>query len=95
MRVSHTFGYAKIKASSEESFETGTDIAVNQNVPSARLVVATMRINRYYTSIREELSPLTADAKTILDNKDYVGFFKSCGANYVRSIRRAQEITAF
>lgn len=94
LRVSHTFGYAKIKASSEESFETGTDVAVNQNVPSARLVVATMRINRYYTSIREELSPLTADAKTILDNKDYVGFFKSCGANYVRSIRRAQEITA-
>jgi len=31
---------------------------------------------------------------TLLDQQDYIGFFKSCGPNYVRSLRRAQELTA-
>ena len=57
-------------------------------------VVATMRIERYYASLKEESSPLSDDALTLLDNQDYIGFFKSCGPNYVRGIRRAQEITA-
>lgn len=53
-----------------------------------------MRIQRYYSSVREELSSLSEDALTLLDKQDYVGFFKSCGPNYVRSVRRAQEITS-
>ncbi len=53
-----------------------------------------MRIERYYSSVKEESSPLADDAMTLLDAEDYVGFFKACGPNYVRSIRRAQEITA-
>lgn len=57
-------------------------------------LAATMRIERYYSSVKEEISPLSADANTLLANQDYVGFFKSCGPNYVRSIRRAQEVTA-
>jgi len=52
-----------------------------------------MRIERYYSSVREELSPLSVDAKFLLESQDYVGFFKSCGPNYIRSIRRVQEIT--
>merc|ERR1711957_477251 len=55
---------------------------------------ATMRIERYYSSVREELSPLSEDALTLLDRQDYIGFFKSCGPNYIRSIRRVQELTA-
>merc|ERR1712161_100839 len=54
---------------------------------------ATMSIMRYYSSVREELSPLSEDALTILDRQDYIGFFKSCGPNYVRSLRRAQELS--
>ena len=53
-----------------------------------------MRIERYYSSVREEISALTNDAKTILSRQDYVGFFKSCGPTYIRGIRRAQEVTA-
>ncbi len=53
-----------------------------------------MRIDRYYASVREEVSPLSDDALKLLNRQDYVGFFKSCGANYVRGIRRAQEVTA-
>ena len=53
-----------------------------------------MRIERYYSSVKEEVSPLADDAFTLLDAEDYVGFFKACGPNYVRSLRRAQEVTA-
>ena len=53
-----------------------------------------MRIERFYSSLKEEVSPLSPDAATLLENQDYIGFFKSCGPNYVRGIRRAQEITA-
>ena len=58
------------------------------------MVIATMRIERYYASLKEEVSPLSPDAATLLENQDYIGFFKSCGPNYVRGIRRAQELTA-
>jgi len=37
---------------------------------------------------------LSEDTLTLLDTQDYIGFFKSCGSNYVRSIRRAQDLTA-
>ena len=53
-----------------------------------------MRIERYYSSVQEQASPLADDASSLLDAEDYVGFFKACGPNYVRSIRRAQEVTA-
>ena len=53
-----------------------------------------MKIERYYSSVREEVSPLANDAFTLLERQDYVGFFKACGPNYVRSLRRAQEVTA-
>ena len=53
-----------------------------------------MRVERFYSSVREEVSPLVGNANTLLDKQDYVGFFKACGPNYVRSIRRAQEVTA-
>ncbi len=53
-----------------------------------------MRIERYYASLREEKSKLSEDAAFLLDRQDYIGFFKSCGPNYIRGIRRAQEVSA-
>ena len=53
-----------------------------------------MRIERYYSSLREELSPMKEEAVGSLNNQDYVSFFKACGPTYIRSIRRAQEVTA-
>ena len=61
---------------------------------NTHMVTASMRIERYYSSVREEVSPLANDAAAILDAEDYVGFFKACGPNYVRGIRRVQEVTA-
>lgn len=61
---------------------------------NTKFITATMSIERYYSSVKEEVSPLVADALTLLGSQDYVGFFKACGPNYVRTIRRAQEVTA-
>ena len=58
------------------------------------IIAATMRIDRYYSSVREEVTKLSGDAAQLLTDEDYVGFFNACGPNYVRGIRRAQEITA-
>jgi len=75
------------EASSSASVDT-------KSTSQMRMITASMKIQRYYSSVREELSPLSEDALTLLDSQDYIGFFKSCGPNYVRSIRRAQELTA-
>jgi len=87
--VSLAFAYWMVKAEVNIAAKTS-----GKSMSRTRIVVATMRIERYYSSIREEISPLSEDALTLLDVQDYIGFFKSCGPNYVRSIRRAQELTA-
>ena len=87
--VSGSFSYFFIKG--EASIQAKSSGKVTAQT---RKIVATMRIERYYSSVREELSPLSEDALTLLDRQDYIGFFKSCGPNYIRSIRRAQELTA-
>jgi len=87
--VSLSFAYWMVKAEVNISAKTS-----GKSMTRTRIVVATMRIERYYSSVREEVSPLSEDALTLLDAQDYIGFFKSCGPNYVRSIRRAQELTA-
>merc|ERR1711957_860114 len=75
------------EASSSASVDT-------KSTSQMRMITASMKIQRYYSSVREELSPLSEDALTLLDSQDYIGFFKSCGPTYVRSIRRAQELTS-
>jgi len=84
-----SFGYYAVKAKVDYNLNSQA-----QSESSRRMITSTMRIERYYSSIREELSSLTDDALTLLDRQDYIGFFKGCGPNYIRSIRRAQEITA-
>ena len=75
--------------------EVGVSSSSSSKIKSrTRMVVATMRIERYYASLKEEVSPLSPAAEILLDKQDYIGFFKSCGPNYVRGIRRAQELTA-
>jgi len=85
--VKASFGWVKVRA----EMEAQRDSSVRS---SSHTVVTTMRIERYYSSVKEDASSLSDDAKTLLDEKDYVGFFKACGPSYVRSIRRAQEVTA-
>ena len=68
------------------------DPAIETEVPTY-YIVTSMRIERYYASIKDETSRLSDDAITLLNGRDYIGFFKACGPSYVRGIRRAQEVT--
>jgi hypothetical protein len=88
-KVSGSFGYWGIKAELNAETKSSSKFSSKTHV-----VASTMRIERYYSSVQEEKSDLSSDAFELLDRKDYIGFFKACGPNYVRSIRRAQEVTA-
>lgn len=87
---SFSFAYWGYKAKYSAESKTTTSSA-----SKTRTLVASMRIERYYSSVKEERSIMKSDAITMLSNKDYVGFFTSCGPTYIRSLRRAQEVTAF
>ena len=88
-KISGSFGFGFIKAAISGSVEsTGTSTSTYHHV------VATMRVERYYSSIMENNAYLSNDAEQLLSEKDYIGFFSACGSNYVRSIRRAMEVTA-
>jgi len=84
-KIAASFGYWKVKDEIMIAARSGSE---------PLMIVGTMRIERYYSSIREELSLISESALTLLDRQDYIGFFKSCGPTYVRSIRRAQELTS-
>ena len=89
-KLSYSFGYSWFNGeiSAQRASETTT-------TSKTHYVASSMRIERYYASIREEMSSLTDDATTLLNREDYVGFFKACGPSYIRGIRRAQEVNAF
>ena len=89
--LENTFAYNHIKEQVDADRVSNTD---SQTSEQKHYVISTMRVERYYSSVQEHLSPLSSDALIILRQQDYVGFFKSCGSNYVRGIRRAQEVTA-
>ena len=88
-KIAGSFSYGFVSGSLEASSSS-----TSKEETKTHTISATMKIERYYSSVREEVSPLANDAFTLLERQDYVGFFKACGPNYVRSLRRAQEVTA-
>ena len=88
-KISGSLSYYSVSAAVSASSSRSSKITAQ-----SRVITSTMKIERYYSSVREEISPLSYDAFTLLERQDYVGFFNACGPNYVRSIRRAQEVTA-
>ena len=87
---SYSFGYWWYKGKISRKSSSSSKVE-----KQSKHIVASMRIERYYTSVKEELSSMTDSALTLINNKDYIGFFNSCGSNYIRGIRRAQEVSAF
>merc|ERR1712238_98128 len=83
-KLSSSFSYNAIKS---EAVTIESD-----SYSELYLAVSNMRIDRYFSGFKT--SSMMNDAKELLQHQDYIGFFQSCGTNYVRSIRRAQEITA-
>ena len=89
--LSDTFVYSQIKT---EVNTQQASLVTTTTSTETYYIVAVMRIERYYSSVREEKSRLTSDAKTLIEKQDYFGFFKGCGPNFIRGIRRAQEVSA-
>ena len=89
-KMSYSFGYSWFKGEISQERTSQTT-----STSKTRYITSSMRIERYYSSIKEEMSTLTDDSQALLDRGDWVGFFKACGPSYIRGIRRAQEVTAF
>lgn len=87
--IKTSFAYDFIKEEVNEQTSSSSTSTSSKNY-----VISIMSIERFYASIREEVTPLSPAAKTLLTNQDYVGFFMACGSNYVRGVRRKQEVTA-
>lgn len=87
-KLSGSYAYDDIAADFAETYDETSSSSSNTHY-----IIASMRIERYYASVKEEASAITAPAMTLLTNQDYIGFFKACGPNFVRSIRRVQEVT--
>ncbi len=92
--LSSSYGYNRVKLEYESEYKSSEYKSTRKEKTNRHMVVTIMNIDRYYSSVREEVSPLSPDATTLLDRQDWIGFFKACGPNYVRGIRRRQEITA-
>ena len=88
-KMSYSFGYWWLKGNVNQDSKSHSKVKTKTHY-----IVSSMRIERYYSSIREEASPLSDLAIELLDRQDYVSFFKACGPTYIRGIRRAQEVTA-
>ncbi len=87
--LSSSYGYYRVKEEYEREFKSTKKVDIKSH-----MVVTVMNIDRYYSSVRDEVSPLSPDAMTLLERRDWIGFFKACGPNFVRGIRRRQEMTA-
>ena len=71
------------------------EVYFNANLLSKKYTAAvTMKVDRYASSITENDIHLTNDAVQLLLREEYLNFFMACGPNYVRSLHRAQEVTA-
>jgi len=70
-KVQKSFGWAKVKARMEADKETSLNY-------QTQTVMTIMRFEHYYASVLGNRSPLSADAKILLEEKDYVGFYNSC-----------------
>ncbi len=91
--LSNTFVFSQLKK--EVTAESTTSVSSTTKISrETYFIVAVMRIERYYASLKEEKSNLTKEARILLERQDYVGFFKGCGPNFIRGIRRAQEVSA-
>ena len=89
--LSESFAFDDLKTEFESTYDETT---TTTEASTTHYVISSMRVERYYASVKEEVSKLTPAATTLLERRDYIGFFKACGPNYVRSIRRVQEVTA-
>lgn len=87
-KISNSFGFDAVKTAVAQ-LKADSDSTVGKYA-----VVVTMRIERYFSSLVEQRSMISNDVSDMLVDKNYFSIFTTCGANYIRSLRRGQEVTA-
>lgn len=88
-KISSSLNFGIVKQKMEMEYQR--DVA-RQSTSHFMFVV--LRADRYYETVDEGHSTLSKSASSILQNRDYVGFFQACGPAYIRSMRRSAELTA-
>lgn len=83
-KISKSFGYSKAKSL----------VGASYSMTDSYRVVVTMRLERFFSSVWESGASLTEDASKMLDDEEFISFFMACGPSYVRSLQRAQEVSA-
>ena len=101
-KISNSFAYKKIKAMLASNKNYKNTI----NGKKRYSVAVTMRVERNFASLYETSNSLyqgsdndafvtiAPNALEMIEAGEYINFFMACGPSYVRSIHRAQEITA-
>jgi len=90
-KIKTSFGFFWARKTIEASFDLQSK---SKRTEKTHSIIATMRTERYYSSVDETNSFLSNDAEDLLNNNEYISFMQACGPNYIRSVRRAAEITA-
>jgi hypothetical protein len=78
----------------ENNTETKIDGTTTTKEIKKYNMVLTMRVERFFSTILEDRASLSEEAARMVEDEQYSSFFTTCGANYIRSLRRAQEMTA-
>mmetsp|Transcript_16569 Transcript_16569/g.37235 ORF Transcript_16569/g.37235 Transcript_16569/m.37235 type:complete len:747 (+) Transcript_16569:133-2373(+) len=85
------------------STELGSDVIRNTLDDSKRRasvvneishsISATMSMNKYYGSLKEqESTKISDDALSLLAQNDFIGFIQACGPAYIRTINRLSDV---
>ena len=102
--VSQSFGFERVKEvvaeaanfnrqATQSQSEDGTTTTTTSHTKKYTIAV-TMRVERSFATLLENKSCLSPAASNMIEKEEYTSFFMTCGPNYVRSLHRAQEVTA-
>mmetsp|Transcript_36558 Transcript_36558/g.85462 ORF Transcript_36558/g.85462 Transcript_36558/m.85462 type:complete len:586 (-) Transcript_36558:150-1907(-) len=92
----NALGYNWVKKNIESKM---VEVEAQKKVVPAKLmtyfqhVVTSMRAERYFSGIDEIETDLTDETAALLQKSEYTTFFQICGPMYIRSFRRAAEVT--
>ncbi len=91
-KISDSFAFNKVKsivAKTSQANAIGDDKS-----PKVYNVVATWRVDRFFSTLLEDKTSMTVEAANMIRNQEFASFFMTCGPYYVRSFHRAQEVTS-
>ena len=74
---------------------SGSSRVTEKGTVTSHIVEVNINLISYYASVDESQSILSESASRLLQSRDIIGFFSSCGPYYVRSIGREASFLSF